>query len=131
MFTLAISCLTTSNSPRFTDLTFQVLLQYCLQNRTSLPLPVTSTTGCCFCFGSISSFFLELSLHSSPVPCRAPTDLGVHLQCHIFLPFYTLHGNLKARMLKWFAIPFLSRPHFVRTLHHDPSVLGNPTWHGS
>ena len=32
---------------------------------------------------------------------------------------------LKARILKWFAIPFSSRPHFVRTLHHDPSVLGD------
>ena len=32
-------------------------------------------------------------------------------------------GNiLQARMLKWFAIPFSSGPHFVGTLHHDPSV---------
>jgi len=52
-------------------------------------------------------------------------------QCPIFLPFYTVHGVLKARILKWFAIHFSSRPHFVRTLHHDPSVLGGPTWHGS
>ena len=41
-----------------------------------LASPVTSTTGCCFCFGSISSFFLELFLHWSPVACCAPTDLG-------------------------------------------------------
>ena len=27
-------------------------------------------------------------------------------QCHIFLPFHTVHGVLKARILKWFAIPF-------------------------
>jgi len=27
-------------------------------------------------------------------------------QCHIFLPFHTVHGILKARILKWFAIPF-------------------------
>ena len=47
----------------------------------------------------------------------------------IFLPFHTVHGVLKARILKWFAIPFSSGPHFVRTLHHDPSVLGDPTWH--
>ena len=26
---------------------------------------------------------------------------------------------------------FSSEAHFVRTLHHDPSVLGGPTWHGS
>jgi len=34
------------------------------------------------------------------------------------------------RILKWFAIPFSNRPRFVRTLHHDPFVLGGPTWHG-
>ena len=39
------------------------------------------------------------------------------------LPFHTVHGVLKTRMLKWFAIPFSSGPHFVRTLHHDPSWL--------
>ena len=27
-------------------------------------------------------------------------------QCPIFLPFHTVHGVLKARILKWFAIPF-------------------------
>ena len=26
------------------------------------------------------------------------------------LPFHTVHGVLKARILKWFAIPFSSRP---------------------
>ena len=58
MFILAISCLTTSNLPWFMDLTFQVPMQYCsLQHQTLLPSPVTSTTGCCFCFGSVSSFF--------------------------------------------------------------------------
>ena len=59
-FTLAISCLTSSNLPWFMDLTFQVPMQYCsLQPQTLLPLPVTSSTGCCFCFGSVSSFFLS------------------------------------------------------------------------
>ena len=28
-------------------------------------------------------------------------------------------------------IPFSSGPHFVRTLNHDPSVLGGPTRHSS
>ena len=37
---------------------------------------------------------------------------------------------LKARIMKWFAISFSSGPHFVRTLHHDLSVLGGPTGHG-
>ena len=44
-------------------------------------------------------------------------------QCLIFLFFPTVHGIFKARTLKWFAIPFSSRPCFVRTLHHDPYVL--------
>ena len=43
-------------------------------------------------------------------------------QCPIFLPFHTVHGILKARILKWFAVPFSSGPRFVRTLHHDPSL---------
>ena len=85
MFTLAISCLTTSNLPWFMDLTFQVPMQYCsLQHLTLLPSPVTSTTGCCFCFGSISSFFLELFLHWSPVAYWAPTNLGSYKNTHTY-----------------------------------------------
>ena len=77
MFTLVISCLTTSNLLWFMDLTFQLPKQYCsLQHRTLLPSPVTSTTGYCFCFGSISSFFLELFLHWYPVADCSPTNLG-------------------------------------------------------
>ena len=76
MFTLAISCLTTSNLPWFMDVAFQVPMHYCsLQHLTLIPLPVTSTTGHCFHFGSVSSFFLELFLHSSPVAYWAPTDM--------------------------------------------------------
>ena len=77
MFTLAVSCLTTSNVPWFMGLTFEVPMQYYfLQHQTLLPSPVISTPGRCFCFGSVCSFFLELLLHSSPVACWAPTDLA-------------------------------------------------------
>ena len=48
----------------------------------------------------------------------------------VILPFHTVHGVLEARILKWFAIIFSSRPHSVRPLHHDPSLLGGPTHHG-
>ena len=51
-------------------------------------------------------------------------------QYPIILPSHTVHGVLKAGILKWFAIPFSSGPHSVRPLHHDPSVLGGPAWHG-
>ena len=66
-FTLAISCLTTSNWPWFMNLTFQVPMQYgSLQHRTLLSPPDTSTTEWLFCFNPAFSFFLELFLHYSP-----------------------------------------------------------------
>ena len=131
MFTLAIFFLTTSNLPWFMDLTFQVPMQYSsLQHWTLLPSPVSSTTGCCFCFGSIPSFFLELFLHWSPVAYWAPTNLGSLSFSILSFCLFSVHGVLKARILKWFPIPFSSGPHFVRTLLHDPSILGGPTWHG-
>ena len=77
MFTLAISCLITFNLPWFMDIVFQVPMQYCsLQHWNLLPSPVTHTTECCFCFGFVSSFLLELFLYSSLVVYQAPTDLG-------------------------------------------------------
>ena len=45
-------------------------------------------------------------------------------QCLICLPFHSVHGVLKARILKWFAIPFSSGPRFLRTVHHDLLDLG-------
>ena len=62
---------------------------------------------------SVSSFFLELFLHWSPVAYWAP----IIFQCPIFLPFHTVHGVLKARILKWVAMLFSSAPCFVRTLY--------------
>ena len=64
------------------------LMQYCsLQHRTLFPSLVTSATGCCFCFGSVSSFFLELFLHSSLVAYWAPTTWGVHLSVSYLFAF--------------------------------------------
>ena len=133
MFTPAISCLTTSNLFWSMDLTFQVPMQYCsFQHRNLLPSPVTSTTGYCFWF------WLRLFILSGVIsPLASSSILGTYwpgefiFQCPIFLPFHTIHGVLKARILKWFAGPFSSAPRFVRTLHHDPSILGSPTGHGS
>ena len=131
-FTLAISCLTTSNLPLFMDLTFQVPMQYCsLQHWILLLSPVTSTTGYCFCFGSIPSFFLELFLHWSPVAYWAPTDQGSSsfsilsfcLFILFILPFHTVHGVLKARILKWFAFP---SP--VDHILSDLSTMTCPFW---
>ena len=87
-FTLAISCLTTSNLTWFMDLTFQVSVQYCsLQHQALLPSQVTYTTGSCFCFGSIPSFFLELFLHWSPVVIGYLLTWGVHLSVSYHFAF--------------------------------------------
>ena len=131
MLTLAISCLSTSNLPWFMDLTFLVPMKYCsLQHQTLPPSPVTSTTGWWFCFDSVFSFFPELYFHWSSVLDTYWLKEFI-FQCPIVLCFHTVHGVLKARILKWFAIPFSSGPRFVRTLHHDLSIFGGPTWHSS
>ena len=84
------------------------------------------------------SFWLHPFILSGVIsPLFSSSILGTYwpwkfiFQCHIFLPFHTLHGVLKARILKWFAIPFYSGPCFLRTFHHDRSILGGPTQHGS
>ena len=79
-----------------------------LQHRTLLLSPVTSTTGCCcFCFGSISSFFLELFLHWSPVAYWAPTNLGSSsfsvLSFYLFILFMGF-----SRQEYWSGLPFPS-----------------------
>ena len=108
MFTLAISCLTTCNLPWFMDLTFQVSMQYCsLQHWNLLPLPVTSTAGIFFCFGSVSSFFLELLFHSSPGAYWAPTDLGsLSFSVLSFCLFILFMGF--SRQEYWSSLPFPS-----------------------
>ena len=37
---------------------------------------------------------------------------------------------LTASIPGWFAIPSSIGSRFVRTLHYDPSILGDPTCHG-
>ena len=124
-FTLAISCLTTSNLQWFMDLTFQVPMQYCsLQHQTLLPSPVTSITGCCFCFGSISSFFLELFLHWLPVACWAPIDLGSSsFSVLYFFLFILLMGF--SRQEYWSDLPFPSPVDYVLS---ELSTMTCPSW---
>ena len=108
MFTLAISCLTTFNLPWFMDLTFQVSMQHCsLYHWTFLPSPFTFTSGCCFCFGSIYSFSLQLFLHWSQVAYWAPTDLGSSsFSVLSFLLFILFMGF--SRQETWSGLSFFS-----------------------
>ena len=125
MFTLAISCLTTSNLPWFMDLTFQVPVQYCsLQYRTLLLSPVTSTTGCCFCFGSNPSFFLELFLHWSPVAYWAPTHLGSSSFSVLFLCLFILFMGF-SRQEYWSGLPFPSPVDYIFCSLLCPQCLEN------
>ena len=107
-FTLTISYLTTSNLPWFMDLTSQVPMQYgSLQHQTLFLSPVTSTTEYCFCFGSISSFFLELFLHWSPVAYWVSTDLGSsYFSILSFCLFILFMGFSKQEY--WSCLPFPS-----------------------
>ena len=126
-FCIAISCLTASNLRWFVDLIFNIALY---------------SIGLCFYHQYIHNwvlFLLWLRLFILSVvisPLISSSILGTYqarefvFQCPIFLPFHSVHGVLKARILKWFDIPFSSGPHFVITLYHDPSVLGGPTRHG-
>ena len=125
-FTLAISCLTPSNLPWFMDLTFQVPMQHCsLQHRTLLLSPVTSTTGCCFCFDSVSSFFLELFLHWSPVAYWVPTDLYyAELSCfscvQLFVTLWTLTCQVPLSMR------FSRQEYWSELLFPPPGDLPDP-----
>ena len=125
MLTLAISCLATSNLPWFMDLTFQNPMQYCsLQHQTLLPSPVTFTTGYCFCFGSISSFYLELFLHCSPIACWAPTDLQSSsfsiLSFCLFILFMGFSGQEY-----WSGLPF---PSLVDHILSELSTMTHLSW---
>ena len=124
-FALAIYYLTTFNLPWFMDLTFQVPMQYCsLEHRALLPSPVTSTTKCCFWFGSVSSFFLELFLHSSPVAYWTPTDLGSSSFSVLSFCLFILFMGF-SRQEYWSGLPF---PSPVDHILSDLSTMTCPSW---
>ena len=100
-------------------------MQYCsLQHQTLLLSPVSSTTGCCFCFGSISSFFLELFLHWSPVAYLAPTDLGgSSFSVLSFCLFILFTGFFRQEY--WSDLPF---PSPVEHILSELSTMTHPSW---
>ena len=80
---------------------FQVPMQYCsLKHQTLLSPPDTTRAQCHFRFGSVSSFFQVVFLHSSLVAYWTPIVLvGSSLRVVSFLLFHSVHGILKARVL--------------------------------
>ena len=105
-------------------------MQYCfLQHQTLLLSPVTSTTGYCFHFGSISSFFLELFLHYSPVVYWAPTDLGSSsFRVISFCLFRWLMGF--SRQKYWSGLPFPSSADHILSECSTMTHLSLVTPHG-
>ena len=109
------------------DLTFKVPMQYCsLQHQTT---SITSRMQAGHCFALAPLFIVSGAIP----PLFSSITLATYgpgefiFQCPIFLPFHTVHWVLKARILKWLAIFFSTGPRFVRTLHHDLSILDGPT----
>ena len=131
-FTLAISCLTTSNllpihGPNISG-SYAVLL-FTASDLASFTNHIHNWVLFLLWFHPfILSGVISPLISSSILGTYRPGEFS--FQYLIILPFHTVHGVLKARKLKWLAIPFSRGPHSVRPLHHDPSALGGPTEHG-
>ena len=65
---------------------------------------------------SLHSFWSSPLITSSILSTFQPEEFM--FQCLIFFLFHTVNGVLKARILRWFAIPFSSGPRFVRDQDH-------------
>ena len=106
-------------------LTFQVPMQYCSSQHQSLFLsPVTSTTGCCCCFGSIPSFFLELFLHWSPVAYWVPTDPGSSSFSILSFCLFILFMGFSWQEY-WSGLPF---PSLVDHILSELCTMTLPSW---
>ena len=100
-------------------------LQHCsLQHQTSLPSPVTSSTGRCFCFGSISSVFLELFLHWSPVAYRAPIDVRSSFFSVLSFCLFILFMRF-SKQEYWSGLPF---PSPVDHILSELFTMTCPSW---
>ena len=100
-------------------------MQYCsLQHWTLLSPPDTSRTGCCFYFGSASSFLLEIFLLSSPVVYWTPTDLGDSPFTVISFFLFILFMGF-SRQECWSGLPF---PSPVDHILLELSTMTCPSW---
>ena len=120
MFTLAISCLTTSNLPWFMDLTFQVPMQYCsLQHWTFLLSPVTSQLGVVFPLAlSPHSFWSYFSIDLQCLTGHLPA-WGILSFC-LFILFMGF-----SRQEYWSGFPF---PSPVDHILSDLSTMTRLSW---
>ena len=109
------------------SLTLQVPTQCCsLEHQTLLPSPFTSTSGHCFCFGSVYSFFLELFLHSSPKTYWVPTDLGSSSFSVISFCLFILFMGF-SRQAYWSGLQFQSPVDYILP---ELFTTTRPSWVG-
>ena len=108
MFTLTISCLTTSNLPWFMDITFQVPMQYCsLQHRT-----FTSITSHIHNWALFLPWLHLFILSDFISPLFSSSILGTYqsgefiFQCHIFCPFILFMGFSRKEYWSGLPLPF-------------------------
>ena len=120
----------TKNQTRLSNFHFQglnILGSYAilfLQHQTLLSPPDTSTTGYHFCFGSASSFLLELFLCFSPVTHWTPTDLGSSSFSVISFCLFILFMGF-SRHECWSVLPF---PSPVGHVLWELSTMTCPSW---
>ena len=89
-----------------------------------LPSLLLSTTEHCFCFGSISSFFLELFFHSSPLAYWASTYLGSSSFIVISFCLFALFMGFSWQEY-WSGLPF---PSPVDHVLSELSTITCPSW---
>ena len=105
-------------------------MQYCcLHHRTLLPSLIICKTRCCFCFDSISSFFLELFLHCSPVAYQTLTNLGSSsFSSYLFAFSYCLWDS-QGKNTEVSFHSLLLWAMFCQNFPPWPSILGGcPSW---
>ena len=126
MFTLAISCLITSNLPWFIPGSdaFQVPMQYCsLQHRTT---SITSHIHNWVLFSLCLHLFILSGVIS---PLISSSILGTYrpsefiFQCPVFLPFHAFMGF--SRQEYWNGLPF---PSPVDQVLSELSTMTHPSW---
>ena len=132
MFTLAISCLTTSNLPWFVDLTFQVPMQYCSFQHWVFPSsPDTHNwasfpfwPSCFVLFGTISGCFLLF-----PITYGTPSNLGGSsfsvISFCLFLKFMGF-----SRQIDRSGLPFPSPVDHILSEHSTMTCLSWVALHG-
>ena len=96
---------------------------YSLQHQTLFPTPITSSAEHFFHFGSISSFFPELFLYSSPLAYGQQPTWGVHLSVSYRFAFILFMGF--SRQEYWSGLLF---PSPVNHVLSELSTMTHLSW---